>query len=92
VLQGEIGVLILDETGHVERYFRVGGDPWGLELAEGVFHTLVALQPDTAILEIKEGPYEPSADKDFLPQSPLEGTVEASALVKLWTGYFSDVA
>ena len=89
VLQGELGVLILDKTGHVDQYFRVGGDPWGLELAEGVYHTLVALQPDTAILEIKEGPYEAASDKDFLPQFPLEGTAEAAALVQLWTGYFS---
>ncbi|WP_019498133.1 WbuC family cupin fold metalloprotein [Pseudanabaena sp. PCC 6802] len=90
VLRGELGLLILDETGNVEEYFRVGGDPWGLELAEGVYHTLVALQPDTAILEIKEGPYEAASDKDFLPHFPLEGTAEAAALVRLWTGYFSD--
>jgi cupin fold WbuC family metalloprotein len=90
VLQGEMGVLILDETGQVERYFRVGGDPWGLELAEGVYHTLVALQSDTAILEIKEGPYEAASDKDFLPHFPLEGTVEAAELVRLWTGYFGE--
>ncbi|CAN1211748.1 Tryptophan synthase beta chain like [Tumidithrix helvetica PCC 7403] len=88
VLQGELGLLVLDETGQVQRYFRVGGDPWGLELAEGVYHTLVALQPNTAILEIKEGPYKPTSDKDFLPNFPLEGTKEASELVQLWVKYF----
>ncbi|MEE3716643.1 WbuC family cupin fold metalloprotein [Tumidithrix elongata RA019] len=89
VLQGEIGLIILDETGHVQSHCRIGGDPWGLELAEGVYHTLVALQPNTAILEIKEGPYEPTSDKDFLPNFPFEGTIEAAELVHLWTGYFS---
>ena len=49
----------------------------GIELAENQFHTLVALEPDSVIFELKQGPYQPSHDKDFIASFPPEGTLEA---------------
>jgi hypothetical protein len=41
------------------------------------------------MFELKEGPYVPSTDKDFLDGFPLEATAEAHAWVKKWEMYFA---
>ncbi|MGB3495269.1 MAG: WbuC family cupin fold metalloprotein [Elainellaceae cyanobacterium] len=86
VLQGEVAVVLFDEHGHLTTAFRIcdGGEVHGVELPEGTFHTLVALAPNTVILEIKEGPYNPQQDKVFMSQFPQEGTPEAAAQVTQW--------
>ena len=90
MLQGAIGLLLLDNQGtvrHVER-LEAGGDVRGIELQEGHFHTLVALTPAAVMFEIKQGPYVPTADKDFLAQFPAEGTPEATAQERAWRSLF----
>nr|WP_238393333.1 WbuC family cupin fold metalloprotein [Myxacorys almedinensis] len=86
VLQGAIALLILNEQGEVLQIERIvaHGETRGVELAEGTYHTLIALEPDTVMLEIKEGPYDQTADKEFLEQFPSEGTIEAQHWVKTW--------
>jgi cupin fold WbuC family metalloprotein len=90
VLQGAIGVLLLDGQGEVRQRERLeaGGPLRGLEIAEACYHTLVALEPDSVMLEIKEGPYQPSADKDFLPFFPAEGSEEARLQERAWRQQF----
>lgn len=91
VLQGAIGMLILNEQGEILHTERITADRQtrGIELAEGTIHTLVALEPNTVMLEIKEGPYDRASDKEFLEQFPAEGTIEAQQWVKTWEGYFT---
>ncbi|AFZ30081.1 hypothetical protein Glo7428_1519 [Gloeocapsa sp. PCC 7428] len=93
VLQGELGMIIMDENGEILNQERVGASSGtrGVELAEGTYHTLVALTPDTIVLELKEGPYDPSTDKEFLESFPAEGTVAARQLVTTWQSYFTDL-
>jgi cupin fold WbuC family metalloprotein len=90
VLQGTLGLLILDEQGQVIHTEKISaqGPTRGIELAQGSYHTLVVLEPNTVILELKEGPYQPSADKDFLPLFPSEGTRESQQWVSKWESYF----
>ncbi|HBB31779.1 MAG TPA: cupin fold metalloprotein, WbuC family [Cyanobacteria bacterium UBA8803] len=90
VLQGAIGVLLFDEQGEVITQEEISAEAqtYGVELAEGIYHTAIALSPDTLILEIKEGPYIPHLDKEFLSHFPLEGTLEAQKLVQTWQNYF----
>jgi len=90
VLQGSVGILVFDERGQVIRHHRVSdrGPVRAIELPEGTRHTLVALAPDTAMLEIKEGPYSATADKAFMADFPEEGTPEAQACVAAWEYYF----
>lgn len=91
VLQGAIGLLLLDQAGAVVQRERLeaGGPLRGIQLAEGRFHTLVALTPDSVLLEIKEGPYEPAADKDFLASFPAEGSEAARQQERSWRDLFS---
>lgn len=91
VIQGELGMIILDESRqilHTER-ISANGETRGIELPEGTYHTLVALVPDTVILEIKEGPYNFSTDKEFMDGFPVEGTPEAGQMVETWKSYFT---
>lgn len=90
VLQGEIGFLVLDEQGQVIQTERLcaQGPIYGLELEEGHYHTLIALAPNTVMFEIKEGPYVPAADKDFLQHFPGEGTTAAQQQVQTWAEMF----
>lgn len=90
VFQGELGIIIMDKNGQILAKERVSahGSTRGIELAEGTYHTLVALVPDTVILELKEGPYDPSTDKEFLDIFPDEGTPAANNLVETWQSYF----
>jgi cupin fold WbuC family metalloprotein len=91
VLQGAIGLLLLDARGTVRQLERLAasGPVRGLQIGEGLFHTLVALEPDSVMLEIKEGPYEASSDKDFLAAFPLEGSEEARRQEQAWRALFS---
>ena len=90
VLQGAIGLLVLNEEGSVLECHRLqaAGPVRGIQLDQGQFHTLVALSPDSVIFEIKQGPYQPTSDKDFLPQFPAEGTLEATSLERGWRALF----
>ena len=92
VLQGAIGLLLLDAQGEVLTHERLDatGPLHGLQLMEGQFHTLVALSADAVMFEIKQGPYNPAFDKDFLPQFPAEGTPEANAQERAWRALFTE--
>lgn len=90
VLQGAIGILILDGSGEVIHTEKISatGTTRGVELGEGMFHTLIALEPDTVMFELKEGPYMPIEDKDFLQTFPLENTAEAQRWIQTWMQHF----
>lgn len=90
VLQGAIGLVLLDDAGRVLQTERLqaGGALMGIELPEGTLHTLVALAPDSVMLEIKQGPYVSAADKDFLAAFPAEGTPEAAVQERAWRALF----
>ena len=91
VLQGAIGLLLLDDQGRVlaQERLEAAGPLRGIELEQGCYHTLVALAPDTVMFELKHGPYMPSADKDFLSAFPAEGSAEAAAQEQAWRALFA---
>ncbi|MFM9111000.1 MAG: WbuC family cupin fold metalloprotein [Prochlorococcaceae cyanobacterium] len=93
VLQGAVGLLLLDGHGSVigRERLAAAGPVRGIQLAEGVFHTLIALSVDTVMFELKQGPYQPTADKDFLSGFPNEGTPEASLQEQAWQRLFEAV-
>jgi hypothetical protein len=54
-----------------------GREAFGVDLVPGIYHTFVALEPDTVLFEVKDGPYVAATDKAFAPWAPAEGTPEA---------------
>ncbi|MEM7600307.1 MAG: WbuC family cupin fold metalloprotein [Verrucomicrobiota bacterium] len=72
VMQGEMGFVIFDEQGAVESVHRLGPGQL-IDIEARVWHGVLALAPDTVILEIKRGPYGDS-DKIFAEWAPAENS------------------
>lgn len=81
-LSGAAACLTFDDTGTItERCdLTAGGPQFGVEIPAGTWHSLVALEPGTVLFELKEGPYQPLADKDFAAWAPAEAETAAAAL------------
>jgi cupin fold WbuC family metalloprotein len=72
VLHGTLGVLLFDETGTVRE--RLELSPGGaVEINSGTWHTVFPLGGAAVMLDIKEGPYDPSAPVFFAEWTPAEG-------------------
>ena len=86
VLQGAIGLLLFNGDGEIQQklHLSAAGPTHGIEVEEDQFHTLVAMEADSVIFELKQGPYQPAQDKDFLSSFPPEGTPEATVQEAQW--------
>lgn len=81
VMRGALCFVTFRSDGVVDQMFDVvaGSNLFGVDIAAGVFHSFIILEPDTVIYEVKPGPYSPIDDKDFATWAPKEGAAEASA-------------
>jgi cupin fold WbuC family metalloprotein len=78
LLAGRADLLAFDDSGRVIRRVGLGGDGARLlEISAGTWHSLVALEPGTQVVEIKPGPYRPTDEADFAVWSPPEGHADA---------------
>jgi len=78
VLEGLAEVIVFAEDGTITNRYRLGettagGKRWGVDLAPGVWHTVLALSDRVVCYEVKPGPWEPASDKEFAPWAPKEG-------------------
>lgn len=89
VLQGAILSFEFGPPGTVRevRVLAAGSDEFGVDSEPGVFHTFVALRPDTVLFEVKPGPYEPCSDKDFAPWAPAENSPAAKDYLAYLYGF-----
>ncbi|GAB4330834.1 MAG: WbuC family cupin fold metalloprotein [Bacteroidales bacterium] len=75
VLTGKLAVVEFDDDGQVSDYMVLDpstGNP-AAEIGERRYHTVICLEPDTVIYELKDGPYDPANDKNFASWAPAEG-------------------
>jgi cupin fold WbuC family metalloprotein len=73
VLRGRLDLLVFSDTGELVQ--RIALSPTttpAVEIPPGVFHAYVCMQPGTIGLEVKEGAYIPTPERDFAPWSPAE--------------------
>ncbi len=79
ILRGKAMVLIFDDQGNVtgKTIIAPGGENLGVEIPAGEFHTIIALEPETVVYEVKDGPYKVTDDKNFAPWAPAEGDSDA---------------
>ena len=77
VLQGSLGFVRFEEDGSYDEQNFVYINPkqgvFGVDYRAGVWHTFIALEPDTVVFEVKPGPYDAATDKEFAPWAPAEG-------------------
>lgn len=92
VLQGALGFILFDEDGNVLETCRLSTEPGRglIDIEARVWHGMVVLEPDTVILEVKRGPYDPERDKVFAEWAPAEGEPECDAFRERWEALFSE--
>ena len=58
VLQGTVGLLLFNSEGDIQQQLHLSakGPTHGIEIAEDQFHTLVVLEADSLIFELKQEP------------------------------------
>jgi len=80
LLQGRLCVIIYSDAGKTEAVHTLdpSGECFGIDIAPGLYHTFVALAPDTVFLEIKPGPYVAADDKDYAAWAPPEESQDAA--------------
>ena len=89
VLRGAIGFLVFDEEGAVLSRHLLRADSCALiDIEPNVWHGFVTLEPDTVVLEVKRGPYDPDNDKVFAVWCPKEGEPGTKALLAQWRAAF----
>lgn len=80
ILTGRMLVLEFDETGGIADYIILDSatGSYGAEIAARQYHVIIALEPGSVVYELKDGPYDPTDDKNFAPWAPAEGDPECN--------------
>ena len=87
ILEGMAEVIVFEEDGRIRNRYRLGDlgqgkRNWGVDLAPGVWHTVVPLSDRVICYEVKPGPWEPSSDKEFAAWAPREGEPAAQQFLE----------
>jgi cupin fold WbuC family metalloprotein len=89
-VRGLFALILFDDTGAVadvvrfgsERYLESSAASIGVELQPGTWHTVLALVPGSVLLEIKAGPFIPTAAKELAPWAPGEGSADVPTYLR----------
>ncbi|NVO19131.1 MAG: WbuC family cupin fold metalloprotein [Bacteroidetes bacterium] len=78
LLRGKVLAVSFNDDGSIRDHFILSTDhgQLGLEFEENTYHMLTALETDSVVYEIKEGPFIPHSTGNSAPWSPEEGTDE----------------
>jgi cupin fold WbuC family metalloprotein len=77
--QGRGNLLVFDGDARVRDRIELGPSSSVVQIPIGLCHGFVVLEPNTAVLEIKPGPYLPNEFADWAPE---EGDASASRFVE----------
>lgn len=79
LLRGRCALLTFAGDGAVDHRIELAEDAVRVvEIPAGAWHALVSGAPGTLVVEVKPGPYQPTAEADFAPWAPPEGHEDAS--------------
>ncbi len=87
VLAGRIVCFVFEDDGALRESFTLAADGddndgQGIDLQPGIWHSIAALSGVAVCYEVKPGPYDPHADKEFAPWAPVEGDPECDAYLQ----------
>lgn len=84
-IRGKTLLLIFDQQGVVEErvILSENNSVFGAEMKPGTWHTILPLENESVIMEIKQGPYNPSDVTEFAQWSPEEGSTGVAHFL-LW--------
>lgn len=82
-IRGLMALVTFDDQGTVTGILRFGTEkygniPAGVEVTPSTWHTVIALEVGSILLEVKAGPFDPFQCKDLAPWAPEEGSDEAA--------------
>lgn len=74
-VKGRLGCILFDDSGAVQEtcVLAPDGERFGVDIAYGQFHSLVALEPGSVMFETKAGPYRALTEAEFASWAPAEG-------------------
>lgn len=79
IIAGKILVVEYDDKGNIADHIILSpeNNNYGVEIQAGIWHSLIPLETNTVIYEVKDGPYDPDTDKKFAPWAPRESEPNA---------------
>lgn len=92
-LRGQFGAIAFDDDGSIANITLLCADGNGragsaaaVELSPEQWHTVVAMTDEAVLLEVKSGPFDPSAAKDLAEWAPVEGSGAAAEYLEALRG------
>lgn len=83
-VRGLMSLFTFDDQGAITSIVRLGTEKFGtgvcsvVEIPGSAWHTVIALEPGSVLLEIKAGPFDPTQPKDLASWAPAESSSDAS--------------
>lgn len=82
LIEGRADLLLFNDQGKLQKRLGLAEDGTrAVELNPEQWHSYVALAP-TTLFEVKQGPYEATADKQFAAWAPAENTAQVASFLK----------
>lgn len=83
-LEGSLAFFIYDSAGTIEAIHDLSADGpvIGIDIAPGIWHTILVLSPRAVFFEVKPGPYVVTTDKEFIDWAPEEGSPDVPAFLE----------
>jgi cupin fold WbuC family metalloprotein len=80
ILKGKLVIVEFEDNGCIAGHFVLDPylDNYGAEIPPRTWHSLIVLQKNTVVYEVKDGPYDEASDKIFAPWAPVEGSIECA--------------
>ncbi len=74
ILKGRVAVLKFNNQGKIiqKEVLDEKGPIYGVDIAPGEWHNMVALKKHSAVYEVIQGPYKKKSHKKFAPWAPAE--------------------
>lgn len=87
-IRGKLALIVFDDLGSITEVIRFGSlnssDQFavGAEVQPDKWHTVISLEKGSVLLEVKAGPFNPNAAKEFSEWAPSESSGEAENYLK----------
>lgn len=83
-LTGKFVVIQFNDDGTIADHMILDpkNNEYAAEVAARTYHTIICLEPDSIIYELKDGPYNPNDDKHFASWAPKEGEFECEGYIE----------
>jgi len=88
-IRGSFSLITFDHHGNFDRSISFGSELYAddlcssvaVEIPPDVWHTVLAKQENSILLEVKDGPFISSKAKELAPWAPQDGSAEASSFL-----------